>query len=380
MRDGLQHASSKIGSARGSVLVIVLVTLMFATFALVAFVEKASDDLIVEAREASAIRLRKEGYSALEVTLGVLEDFRQVNGALHSPAEGWADPLGFAGWEPQNGRTVDVVFEDESGKLSLPHVESVTFVNLFKGWGMAQSDAERLADSLLGWMRKDHVSSSARQPDYEQGPIPYLPPQRSLRTYAELAAIDYARQVFYDEKGQPNELWHRFVNAISLLDFKQTNLNGLNGSLLNDLGVIDISQQRQFDDYRNGTGAQARRGPGFFENPSDAAGILGAQTLSGFGTQISALRINLTVKEGRSSFRLSVVVAPVSGGAKLVAEAPSPSDPTSSQNAPTTAASAPAATGSDAQAAAKKLNYPFTLLEIRENAEISAVLASPTKA
>ena len=366
--------------ARGSVLVIVLVTLMFATFALVAFVEKAGDDLIVEAREAAAVRLRQEAYSALEVTLGVLEDFRLVNGALRSPAEGWADPLAFAGWEPQNGRTVEVVFEDESGKLSLPHVDLVTLQKLFHGWGMPQADADRLADAMFAWMRKDHVSASARQPDYEQGPLPYLAPQRSMRTYAELAAIDYAREVFFDEKGRPNELWQRFVSAISLLDFKETNLNGLNGPLLNDLGVIDISQQRQLDDFRNGRGAQARQGPGFFETPTDAAGILGAQTLAGYGTQISALRIHLTVKEGRSTFRLSVMVAPAAGGATLVQEPVANSAATGTPTAPPAAGKPGSGANSEGQAAAKKLNYPFTLLEIRENAEISAVSASPTKA
>ncbi|MEO7598287.1 MAG: hypothetical protein ABIV50_05110, partial [Opitutus sp.] len=299
---------------------IVLVTLMFTTLALIAFVEKASDDLIVEARQAAAVRLRQEAYSALEVTLGVLEDFRQVNSALRSPAEGWLDPLGFAGWEPSNGREVEITFEDESGKLSLPHVEAAKMVNLFKGWGLAQTEAERLTDALMVWMKKDHVSASARLPDYDQGPLPYAPPLRSLRSYSELAAIDYARQMFYDEKGQPNELWHRFVGAFSLLDYKETNLNGLNGNLLYDLGVIDVGQQRQLDDYRNGTGGRTRQGAGFFESTADAQGILGAQTsLAGYGTQISALRINLTVKEGKTNFRLSVVVAP-QGGARLVTQ------------------------------------------------------------
>ena len=59
-------------------MVIVLVTLLFTTIALVAFVEKASDDLLVEAREAASRRLRQEAYSALEVTLCVLEEFRQT--------------------------------------------------------------------------------------------------------------------------------------------------------------------------------------------------------------------------------------------------------------------------------------------------------------
>ena len=61
---------------RGSVLIIVMVSLLFATFAVLAFMEKASVDLLVERREVLTNRLRAEAYSALEVTLGVLEDFR----------------------------------------------------------------------------------------------------------------------------------------------------------------------------------------------------------------------------------------------------------------------------------------------------------------
>jgi len=99
------------------VLVIVMVTLLFATFALIAFIEKATNDLLVEQREAETKRLRMEAYSALEVTLAVLEDFRQVGNGLHSPAEGWNDPLTFAGYTPTEDRTVEVAFEDESGKI-----------------------------------------------------------------------------------------------------------------------------------------------------------------------------------------------------------------------------------------------------------------------
>jgi hypothetical protein len=357
-------------------LVIVLITLMFTTIALLKFLEKASDDLLVEARDVSARRLRQEAYSALEVTLGVLEDFRLVNGGLRSPAEGWGEPLEFAGWEPRDGREVDIAFEDESGKLSLPHAELTTLVSLFQGWGMIQSDAERLADAMLGWMKKDHVSSTARLPDYDQVTLPYGAPLRPMRSYSELAAIDYAREIFYDEKGQPNELWDRFVAAISLFDFKETNLNGLNGNLLRELGLIDAGQQRQFEAFRNGTGASARDGPGYFENTADASRVFGAQALSGYGTQISALRIIVTVREGTTNFRLAVVVAP-SGGAKAVQEIAANTGEKSAEQSPEKQAKAATEEKSEG---VKKLNYPFTLLEIRENAEISTVSALPTQA
>lgn len=379
MLSRLSRYAARRGDRAGSVLVIVLVTILFATMALVAFVEKAGDDLMVEAREAAARRLRKDAYSALEVTLGVLEDFRLVNGALRSPAEGWSEPLEFAGWEPADGHEVEITFDDESGKLSLPHAELVTLVNLFHGWGMPQADAERLADALLGWMKKDHVPSSAHQPDYDQGPLPYLAPLRPMRSYSELQAIDFARDVFYDEKGQPTELWHRFVAAVSLFDFKETNLNGLNSTLLSDLGIIDAVQQKQFEDFRNGTGSRARQGPGFFESTADAASVLGTQTATGYGTQISALRINVTVRQGRTEFKLSVVVAP-SGGAKAVQEVATNTNITTPGDPASASAVVPSGSDGEKQAATKKLNYPFTLLEIKENAEISAVSPTPTKA
>jgi hypothetical protein len=140
---------SPVRSTRSSVLVIVLVTLLFTAVALVAFIEQASSDLLVEARVAAAKRLRREAYSALEVTLATLQDFSKAGNGLHHPAEGWGDPLGFAGWTPREGCTAEVTLEDESGKIPLAKVDRATLVNVFKAWQLAQADAERLADSLL---------------------------------------------------------------------------------------------------------------------------------------------------------------------------------------------------------------------------------------
>jgi hypothetical protein len=75
---------------------------------------------------------------------------------------------------------------------------------------------------------------------------------------------------------------------------------------------------------------------------------------------------------------LSAVVAPA-GGAKVVTEvATNPNAPTT--DAQTNAGTPAPAPGADSQTSAKKLNYPFTLLEIKENAEIPAVSGTSTKA
>src|SRR4051794_22716276 len=208
-RTRVKTCANRGARRRGSVLVIVMITLLFATFALLAFMERASVDLLVDQREAVTRRLRVEAYSALEVTLGVLTDFREVDNGLHSPAEGWSDPLGFAGYLPSEGRTVDITFEDESGKISLPRANPTVLNNLFLNWGILKQDAEALTDALLGWMKHDHVYTSAVQPNYENNPVPYEAPGRPLRSFYELAAIEKAREIFYDREGRPNELWKR---------------------------------------------------------------------------------------------------------------------------------------------------------------------------
>lgn len=351
---------------------------MFAAMAVVAFVEKAGDDLIVESREVAGRRLRQEAYSALEVTLAVLEDFRIVNGSLKSPSEGWGEPLAFAGWTPREGCVAEVTFEDESGKISLPHVELATLLNLFQSWDLTTANSERLADALLGWMKKDHVASSSRPPDYDSSSLPYQPPLRPLRSYSELAAIDYAREVFYDEQGRPNELWHRFVDAFSLYDFKQTNLNGGRQTALAAIGNLDPSQQRNLTEYLEGSGSRATAGPGFFDSADQAASVIGPGKMpASYGTDISALRVIVTIREGRTAFRLAAVVAP-SGGAKAVEAVKAPLAKDSKVAQPKPAAPTAEAAGSGgAGASTKKLNYPFTLLEIRENGEISPAPVPP---
>jgi len=92
-----------------------------------------------------------------------------------------------------------------------------------------------------------------------------------------------------------------------------------------------------------------------------------AATLS---TQISSLRIIVTVREGRSSFRVNALIAPP-GGATIPVVTTDPAK-TTNQSDNTNAANAPAPTSTtttDAQTT-KKLNYPFTILEFRENDEM----------
>ncbi len=377
----------------GSVILLVLMTLLLTAFALTKYLERTTIDLLADTRDASAERLRVEAYSALEIVFAVLQEFRTVDGALRSPREGWDAPLEFAGYTPPKGVAVAVALEDESGKISLPHADFTTLRDLFVLLGQKQTDAERLADALLVWMRPGYEpvdSFSARATDYERDAPPFAPPGRSLHSFAELASIKFARDLFFDDRGQPNELWRQFVDSVSLYDFSQPNINGAKDTTLAALGGYDVTNVRKIADYLGGAGSFASQGPTFFRSPQDVAALVG-QTMASprLATQVSCLRVNITVREGSTSFNLSAVLT-MPGGARPPPAAPPPAASTTSGSNPPPAASATAnattansaATGGPVTstsatppiaggASPPALNYPFTLLEIRENDEIT---------
>jgi general secretion pathway protein K len=119
-------------------------------------------------------------------------------------------------------------------------------------------------------------------------------------------------------------------------------------------------------------------GPQWFTDAGTIRTIAGTTgNPAGFSTTISALRITITVHDGQSVFRLSAVVAPLQNGATTVQTTATSQRNQASASAtqgnptqPQPSGTATASTNANAAANAKKLNYPFTLLEIRENDEI----------
>jgi general secretion pathway protein K len=365
---------------RSSVIVLVLVSLLFTAFALTAFIEKASNDLLVEARAADSRLLRQEAFSALEVTLSVLEDFRQADSGLHNQGEGWGDPLNWAGWTPSGGRTVDVTFQDESGKIPLKRADLATLTNLFEYWQVAPADAEKLADSIEGWMQNGYVYSTSITPDYQDAAIPYAEPGRPLRAFSELAAVDVAKEFFFDGNGLPNGNYWRFVDDVSIFNFSQPNANGANGDVMAAAGQYTDAQQQHLGDYLQGTGQFAQQGANWFQNSATLAAVAGAGgNANAFGTTIAALRINITVHDGRSQYRLSAVVAPQGGATLNQTAAVNATSAANASSAPATAStsitntnqpSGTATSANTAAAASQSINYPFTLLEMLEDDEI----------
>ena len=349
-------------SRRGSVVLFVLGVVLLTAFLLTRLIDRAGGELLAETKAANRAALRDQAYAGLEVTLAVLADVSAADGGLYSAQQGWDRPLEYASYEPPAGFEVNVTFEDETGKLSLPTVNEAVLQHYLETIGASVSDAERLTDALLAWTRKDFLpgSTDADPRNYENSPLPYKPPARALKTFDELRAVSVARELFFDKEGNWTELGDKFRTDTSLYDFSAVNVNSAHSDVLVGLG-IDPEQARAVAREID-SAADPKGDHKFYRSIAEAGQVHGAGLAqAGLGADVHCLRVRVTVKQGAHVFTIGAVIQPgntaaqtTSTGAGTVAEE---SDPNVAPPTPV-----------DPRALTRKsIDYPFLILELRES-------------
>jgi general secretion pathway protein K len=344
------------------VIILVLVTLLLAAFLLTAFIRRSGTELLADARAAQQKDMRAEAYSALETTLAVLADYRTAEGSLRSPSEPWGDPLKESGYEPSDGREVEVTFEDESAKLSLPNASEDEIQAAMEFSGIERNLAERLAGTLHAWIREAPANASVDldAPDYSRAEPAYKPARRPLRSWRELWAVEMDRRAFFDESGQASPALEEFGRHVSLHAFSRVNLNAAGAGTLTALG-LGAGEVQSLENYRSRPKPKGETG--VFRSLTEAGAVLGSAVAADkFGVGIDVLRIGINVRQGALVYRLTCVIATSNGARAPQARSPQPTPETGS----------PGATTSPAPER-KVLNLPFTVLEIKEAAEPSGL-------
>jgi hypothetical protein len=133
--------------------------------------------------------------------------------------------------------------------------------------------------------------------------------------------------------------------------FQRTNLNTATPNVLVTLGLGQAEADALMD-HR----ARPRRPEeiGYFRSLTEAATVIGpAAAPDRFSSEIETLRINLTVRQGAVAFRLTVVVAAAAKGGATARSTP-PAAPNANAAQPEER---------------KRLDYPFAVMEIREDIE-----------
>ncbi|MDR0535146.1 MAG: general secretion pathway protein GspK [Puniceicoccales bacterium] len=203
---------------RAAAFVLVLIAAAFLGFVATEIIAGGVRLLSWETRRSGHDELRREAFSALESTLGVLAVFARTDGALHGPAQGWGDPLVFSSHVAAGGVGLTVTLRDESGLYGLNALAADTAAmrRFLSDVGIGESEAARLADCLADWTDAGDVprANGAERDRYPEG---VAPPNRPLRSLGELRDVLGFREVFFNEDGSGNDLWRRFSAAVSLL-------------------------------------------------------------------------------------------------------------------------------------------------------------------
>lgn len=363
-------AQPVLRARRGSVIVVVLVTLMLAALMLVKFMESTAVELTLATRQADRDRLRGDAYAALETALAVMAEIKAIDDGLRSPEQGWGDPYAYAGETPREGVAVSFTFTDESGKASLPNLDQEELVDMALALGLTEFDARNFADGLLVWTKRDHVPQTidAEASNYERALLPHEPPGRGLRSWDELRAVRVARDFVYDEDGALTPFGAALRENASLYAFSGSNVN----SLAPALGLArgwDLSQLALINDYRAGRTGRPAGAPPWFRSAGELAPLLGANANTAkLDATVKLLRVRVEVREGAASAALVAWVAleddialpAVSTGREEGAAGGAADSPQTRAGGGTTGG------GGERSGAAQRLNYPFSILEIVE--------------
>ena len=297
-------------SNRGSIIIVVLVFVVLLTFIVAAFLEEATAKIKYYGLFHNRDDLRTDAYSAMEITLAVLNQYVEVEGSLWGPAQGWSDPLSEAGFEPAHATTVTVSFEDESAKLPLSALDYDDLLVLFEVLGFDLPEAQSLADGLLDWTDEDDLRrlNGFDGEDYEDMDPPYKPSNSAIVSWDEFRLIEPFNETFWTEAGLPLPVWNDFKSAVSLYHTGTVNINQANPIVQEyfyEKGVLDTNS---FEFFKSGSDGELgteddrlyRAGEG-----NDGMILAAGQ---GLGDSIELLRIKVAATRGEAQFILESLV------------------------------------------------------------------------
>ena len=360
---------------RGSILVFVLALIVLLGVLSMRLMKETVQELRHVSQFHRRDDLRTYAYSALDLTVSVLNEFRLFEGPLFAPAQGWGNPLDYSEIEerilqdPSNSDEEDgrspvrwsIRLTDESGKVSLSKTKEKDLVALFSQmWARTEGsalvnddDGQAFYDAMMDWQDADDEDRDEGAEDdyYENLAPPYFSPGKKIENYEEFKMIKgfaYDEDepsdsgVFFDENGNETINMKDFKNCFSFYNDGNLNINGANRDLMKFLCGDDESL---FEELMEGP----TQGEPYYTNlQQNPLPLVSQKTGIPMDVRATLLRIEILVSKGKANFKLHAV---------LGLEA----------NINT---SAPAGGKSSSKARSRsnqKLQYPFRILSMREN-------------
>lgn len=298
---------------KGSVLIAVLAMTALVSFILLEFMEEATAKIKYYGLFYNRDDLRTEAYSVLETTLAVIDEIREIDNALHSPVQGWGNPLQYSKLQFDPSLKIDVRISDETAKFSLTRADPLILNTIFDEMGISLQDAETLTDSILDWIDEDDLErlNGAEIDYYENIGNGYNPANAELQSWEELRLIKGFDTLFFDETGHPTDYFNQFKSAVSLYSSSPVNLNSAGSFVLAVLARLSGFDKEALDTYISGLDGErdtpddrlinSRNHPFFPTGITSSGGIADLQS--------QVLKVEVDVERGESNFLLSTIVS-----------------------------------------------------------------------
>lgn len=284
---------------RASVLVAVLAIILLLSFLVTRFMDEAVEDLEYRALFNEPSDLRAFTYSMLEVSLATLQEVALIDeGKLYAPEQGWANPIEYAGIQVPNNWEVNITIHDESSKLPINTISENDLNRLLEEeLDIDFGTTRELSSTLADWIDPDEKRrlNGAESEDYLGENPAYKAANAPLQSLEELRLLKVWKDEFFDESGNPNELYQRLSQLVSVINTGAININSASQQVIDMLALQDGWQS----DY-------AFDG---IDEPYLKNAPAGANT-STTGTEMTLFRIDVEVFRGDLPFAISALVQP----------------------------------------------------------------------
>ena len=296
------HNPLKSMRKKGSILVAVLGIVALMAALLISFMDEAVTRIKMNGLLDEGTNLRERAYSAMEISLAAIAQLGEIDDGLRSKAQGWGDPLAYAGFAPYDDCEIKVECDDVAAKLPLAVMSESQLVALFEEMDVTASNADKYATELLDWMdsNDDARLGSYDGDDYEKTTVPCKPTNAVPRSWDEFLKIEGLRKIFLDEDGNPSALFEFFKEAVSLYNDDDVNVNDAPELVLATLGELGgFDEDDVISDMAGSDGIRGTIDDTILSDTSDLGGTDVA--LAAFSTQLIRLRVVATRGEAKFS-------------------------------------------------------------------------------
>ncbi len=267
---------------RGVALIIVIGVVGLLSWFAIEILARIREEITVRGYDPrSTDQLRGSAFQALELSMAVLAEIRELDNGLYSQAQGWGDILTYAGISenldvlgnasfrpietsllpddsmalafPQ-GVTVRIRISDRTGRFPLNNTPESRWHLIFEELGFESNDAYTLTDSLLDWIDPDNEPRlyGAERDHYQQKEPPYEPRNASIPRLSELRLIQGFDALFFDERGQPNEHYWKLSTIVTTYRNESINYNAANALVLQILEEEEGLPAEALQEFRQG--------------------------------------------------------------------------------------------------------------------------------